>query len=177
LRRRKRIERTTPSLSHLGPARRDAGAPISFQLEVAVGHGGHHRVELLLPAVPRHDPQPAGGHVPRASIAAPARPGLGDLGSPGHASQPAGPRVRRGPARPPDARVPADVRAGAQPRGIRLGSLEAARVADLRPGRLWPTQPLRPPGPDPHATAAHVGACLLAPGAASMTVTILYDPQ
>jgi len=51
LHRRKWIERAPPSRADPGAARADAGAPISLQLESAVGGGGSHLVELLLPAL------------------------------------------------------------------------------------------------------------------------------
>ena len=63
LHRRKRTERATTPLPHLGAAGTDAGAAISFQLEDTVGDGRRNVVEFLFPPVPRHDPQSASGGV------------------------------------------------------------------------------------------------------------------
>src|SRR5450756_1728923 len=67
--RRKRTEPAAASLPNLGAEGTDAGAAIPLQLEDVVGDGGGDVVELLLPPVSRHDPQPAGGGVPGTSLA------------------------------------------------------------------------------------------------------------
>src|ERR1700686_2680427 len=60
LRRRKRTEPATASLSNLGTARSDSGAAVSLQLENLVRDGWCNLVELLFPTLPGLDPQPAG---------------------------------------------------------------------------------------------------------------------
>jgi hypothetical protein len=57
----------------------------------------------------------------------------------------------------------------------RLGPHRSRLVRER--ARLWPTQSLRPPRARPYATAAHVGACLLAASGASVIVTILSETQ
>ena len=81
LHRRKWAERAAPSGAHVGPARTDPRAAISFQLEGALGRRWHHLVELLFPALRRHHPRPAGGGLPRPFAASAAGPTAGNLGS------------------------------------------------------------------------------------------------
>jgi transposase len=50
---RKRIERAASSGPDLVAAGPDSGPAIFLQLEVPFGHGGHHYLEFLLPALPR----------------------------------------------------------------------------------------------------------------------------
>src|SRR5216683_7430188 len=129
LHRRKRAERATPSGAHLGPARTDPSAAISFQLEGALGRRWHHVVELLFPALPKHHSRPAGGGLPRPFAASAAGPTAGNLGSLPDPSQPPGRGVCRRPAGPPGTGLPAGLRPGTQPGGVHLGLLETSRAA------------------------------------------------
>src|ERR1700732_3628610 len=126
---KKRAERATPSGAHLGPARTDPGAAISFQLEGALGHRRHHLVELLFPALPKHHPRPAGGGLPRPSAASSAGPTAGNLGSLQDSSQPPGRGICRRPAGPPGAGLPAGLCPRTQSGGVHLGLLETSRAA------------------------------------------------
>src|SRR6202022_3570425 len=107
LHRRKWAERAAPSGAHLGPARTDPSAAISFQLEGALGRRWHHLVEFLFSALPRDHPRPTGGGLSRALAASSAGPTAGNLGSLQDSSQPPGRGICRPPAGPPGAGLPA----------------------------------------------------------------------
>ena len=80
LHRRKRTERATPSGAHLGPARTDPGAAISFQLEGALGRRPASPGGTSISGFTQDHPRPAGGGLPRPSAAPSAGPTAGNLG-------------------------------------------------------------------------------------------------
>src|ERR1700688_5052613 len=112
LHRRKRVERAAPSGAHLGPARTDPDAAISFQLEGALGGRRHHVVELLFSALPSDHPRPAGGGLSRALAASSAGPTAGNLGSLQDSPQQPGRGICRPPAAPRGAGLPAGLSSG-----------------------------------------------------------------
>src|SRR5207248_3844968 len=70
LHRRKRSKPATASLPDLVASRRHTRSAVQFQLEVVVGRGRDHLLQLLFPALSRHGEEPAGDRFPRSSAAA-----------------------------------------------------------------------------------------------------------
>src|SRR5205085_102165 len=70
LHRRKRSKPAAASLPHLVASRRHTRSAVQFQLEVVVGRGRDHLLQLLFPALSRHGEEPAGDRFPRSSAAA-----------------------------------------------------------------------------------------------------------
>src|SRR5215472_14434711 len=142
--RRKRTERTTPPLPHLGSTRPDAGAAIPLQLENIIGHCGCDLVELLFPAVSRGGSQPANHFVSVAPAAAHSRQAANRLGWATGTSQPRG----VGLCSPAEGEVVAGVssrlRPGTESGGVPVVALEAARAAQLLPGGFRPVEFARP---------------------------------
>src|SRR6266851_1881498 len=158
LRRRKRTERTAASSADLGAARTNSGAAISFQLEGALGRGGDHLVELLLPPLSHDHSRAAGGRFSRSSLAPPFGQAAGGLGRTADTSGPRGQRLYRRAAGTACNPMAAGLRPGAQSGGVHLGLLEKARAAQLLSARLRPTQLSGAPGALPHASPSPAGA-------------------
>src|SRR5246500_241924 len=176
LRRRKRTERTAASSADLGAARTNSGAAISFQLEGALGRGGDHLVELLLPPLSHDHSRAAGGRFSRSSLAPPFGPAAGGLGRAAGPSGPRGQRLYCRAAGTAGDRALARLRSGTQSGRIYLGLLETSRAAQLLSARLRPTQLSGAPGAVPHASPAPPGARLLATSPTA-SVAILCKTQ
>src|SRR6202007_3393816 len=127
LHRRKRTERETPSLSHLGPVWAHAGAAVPLHLEDAFGDGRNHLLEFLLPVVSRDHPQSADQRVSHAPASAYSWQVADRLGRLACASPPRGLGVRASAERTPVAGVSSRLRAGTESLGVYLGAPEAAR--------------------------------------------------
>src|ERR1700724_2185981 len=121
LRRRERAERATPPLPHLGAARTDSSAAISFQLEAALGDGRDNLVAFLLPALSGSHSRSPGDRVSDASLGPSPGQVAGHLGRPSRSPQPLGPALGRRPAAPARTGAPARLPAGTQPGGVPLG--------------------------------------------------------
>src|SRR5271170_501364 len=170
--RRKRIEPAAASLPHVGPARRNSRAAISFQLENFVGHGRRDVVEFLFPAVPGRHPQPAGGAVSRASLAASGLPTLGGVGRRADASQSSGVGFCAPTTRTLVAGISSRLRSRVKPCRVSVGPLEAARTSQLLPAHLRGAQSPRAASLAAHAPPHHPGDRLL--GASGALLVSLY---
>src|ERR1700758_2328976 len=177
LHRRKRIERAPAPLPYVGPARTNAGAAISLQLEDAIGHGGGDVVEFLLPAFSRNHSQPAGHRVPRAPAAPHSRQVADRLGRIDRSSQPRDLGVHPPAARAVVGGVSSRLRAGTESRRVPVVALEATRTAELLPAELWPVKPLCPQGSAPDAEAALTRHRLLATGGTVSVVTKICNAK
>ena len=154
LHRRKRINSEAASLPHLGAARRDAGPGVQLQLEEAFGSGRAELPQLLLPAVPWRDRGTRGHRLPEGLGRPHPRAATDRLGPTAGAPQPSGRGVHRALRGSHRNGVPAALCAGAEPGGIHLVLLEAARTAQRLPEGLWGTRPTRSPSTTPHAPQA-----------------------
>src|SRR6266481_2618989 len=126
LRRRERAERAAPPLPHVGAARTDPGAAISFQLEAALGDGRDNLVAFLFPPLSRTHSRSSGDRVSDSSLVPYPGQVAGHLGPPSRSPQPLGPALGHRPAGPARTGAPARLRAGTQPGGVPLGLLETA---------------------------------------------------
>src|SRR3989454_2165378 len=151
LHRRKRTEPTAASLPHLGAARANAGFAIQLQLEEPVGGRRADSVELLLSPVSRCREEGASAGLSASLGSTPASAAAGGVGPFAGAPQSPGSGLHRQSARLDSPRIPPSLRAGTEPRGIHLGSLEATRTAQRLPQGLLPTQRSRAPHFAPHA--------------------------
>src|SRR5438094_319078 len=125
---------------HLGAARANPGFAIQLQLEESVGGRRADRVELLLSPVSRCREEGASAGLSASRGSTPASAAAGGVGPFAGAPQSTGSGLHRQSARLDSPRIPPSLRAGTEPRGIHLGSLEATRTAESLPQGLLPTQ-------------------------------------
>src|SRR5712692_7943133 len=174
LHRRKRTEPTAASLPHLGAARANAGFAVQLQLEESVGGRRANRVELLLSPVSRCREEGASAGLSASPGTTPASAAAGGVGPFAGAPQSTGSGLHRQSARLDSPRIPPSLRAGTEPRGIHLGSLEATRTAERLPQGLLPTQRSRAPHFAPHAPPPPTDHRLLAASFFVAGMTLYY---
>jgi hypothetical protein len=104
---RRRSGARTSDTTRLGASRPNPGAAVPLPLEDALRHRRCYGVEILLPALRRHDPQGRGRRLPAAFAPSCAQEAADHLGSPQPASEPPREGLRGKPARSDRARVPA----------------------------------------------------------------------
>src|SRR5438552_12797375 len=120
--------------------RANAGFAIQLQLEEPVGGRRADSVELLLSPVSRCREEGASAGLSASLGSTLASAAAGGVGPFAGAPQSTGSGLHRQSARLDSPRIPPSLRAGTEPRGIHLGSLEATRTAEPLPQGLLPTQ-------------------------------------
>lgn len=125
LHRRKWSEPAAPPAAHLGAAWADAGFAVPLQLEDLIGHRRGDPLELLLSDLRGLHQVRASHRVPQAL--APLYTGRhpADLGPASGSQKQAHPSIHPGSERPLGCRVPPALRAGTEPGGVHLGTLQA----------------------------------------------------